>query len=142
MFWGIFHGNFIIIERLGWSKILKKMPSFFGWIYTLFVVIIGWVYFRIESFEEANKFVVLMFNFSTNNPYSFSYFLTNERIAIIGLAILACTSLPEILVSYCKSIKFLNYFKFIKPILLLGLFLYSIMIINSGSYNPFIYFRF
>jgi len=39
--WGLWHGSFIIIERLGLSKILRRLPIFAQRLYTLLVVGIG-----------------------------------------------------------------------------------------------------
>lgn len=138
VFWGVFHGIFIIIERLGFSKILDRIPAFFSWSYTMLIVLIGWVFFRIESFEEAAQFVGIMFDFNSSATISGLEFLNSENSVILMLAFLL--SFPIM-----RSLKFkqTNYFvPFMKNIGLILLFLIAVMAINFGSYNPFIYFKF
>src|SRR5690554_2397263 len=53
VFWGVFHGFFMVMERLFLGDLLKKVPALLNRIYTLLVVLIAWVFFRIESFSEA-----------------------------------------------------------------------------------------
>ena len=51
--WGMFHGLFLLLERIGLEKILTKAwkPIRIG--YTLLVVMIGWVFFRATDLNHA-----------------------------------------------------------------------------------------
>lgn len=51
--WGLWHGFFLIIERIGFWKILNKFPVFFQRIYTLLIVGIGWLMFRTENINAV-----------------------------------------------------------------------------------------
>jgi alginate O-acetyltransferase complex protein AlgI len=88
LFWGIFHGVFLIIERLGFDKILSKAPIIIRWSYTMIIVMVGWVFFRIEDFNGAFRFVGRMFTANQDATRVFYYFLDYERIAILLLGIL------------------------------------------------------
>ena len=63
IFWGIFHGTFLLLERMGWGKLLGQLPVMIRWGYTTLVVMIGWVYFRIEDFQSATQFVCKLAGF-------------------------------------------------------------------------------
>src|SRR5690606_29257364 len=56
IFWGLFHGLFLVLER---SKILntQKWPLFFQHVYVIVVVMVGWVFFRAETLNEAFKYL-------------------------------------------------------------------------------------
>lgn len=143
MFWGAFHGVFIIIERLGFAKVLERLPSLVSRFYTLLVVLIAWVFFRIESFSEALNYVKRMFSFGAEYKFKALSFLDNEKIVILCVAILSCTKIWELGVVYFNkkiggNFSYL-YFKIISYSIL---FLWTIMILNSSTYNPFIYWRF
>lgn len=139
VFWGIFHGTFIILERLWLGKVLEKVPGIISWVYTILIVIIGWVFFRIEHFDEALEYTGRLFGFYESGPIGAIYFFNYESLVIFLLAIVV-------------SLRFFNVGEFInvkseklvpfKQLSLLAVFLYSILILNSGSYNPFIYFQF
>lgn len=144
VFWGIFHGFFIVFERLGFKSILTKIPSFFSWAYTMLVVVIGWVFFRIEHFSEATSFLYKMFGIGEKGQLDAQYFLDNENgiILLIGilLSINFFVSKESSIYSAIKE-KLTNLVLFRQSILLI-LFLYCIILLNSSSYNPFIYFKF
>lgn len=53
IFWGFWHGLFLALERGRWGRFLAKLPTACGWAYTLVIVLIGWVFFRAESFGHA-----------------------------------------------------------------------------------------
>ena len=69
IFWGIFHGVFLIIERLGLKKVLEKTPKILQHLYTMIIVIIGWVFFRADNFIFALKYLKILFipNFIHNS---------------------------------------------------------------------------
>ncbi len=43
--WGLYFGVLIVIERLGWGNVLKKLPSAVSGLYTFLIVVFGWVLF-------------------------------------------------------------------------------------------------
>lgn len=143
IFWGVFHGFFLILERLGLKKILEKY-SLLGHLYTLLAVMIAWVFFKVESFQEALNYVTQMFSFQSDLAYSAYSFLDLEKLVILSLAILSCTRLFQILKDYFAELIPKSNFTLnqIKSCSYLILFLIAVVQLNSGSYNPFIYFRF
>ncbi|MCO6500400.1 MAG: MBOAT family protein, partial [Vicingus serpentipes] len=146
---GMFHGLFIVIERLGFDKILKR-SNLLGHIYTLFVVVNVFVIFRLETIDEAINYFKAMFIGSENQVhYEFTMFLSVEITVIFLIAIIMSFNGFNIIYNRmiigfeaANSISTLKWISIIKSITLLILFVYSIMAVASGSYNPFIYFRF
>lgn len=53
IFWGMFHGLFVVLERVFLKGILEAAPALLARAYTLAVVMVGWVYFRADSFDQA-----------------------------------------------------------------------------------------
>lgn len=147
--WGLIHGVFIVIERLGFDKIIDKLKIIRN-IYTLFIVVIAWVFFRIETFDGAISYIKIMFSGSQNNiHYTYDMFLTKESVFILFVAIIMSMD------GFNKTFYFIkqkiglkssqlifNIADLLKYSILLILFIYCIMNVASGSYNPFIYFRF
>ncbi len=144
VFWGVFHGTFLIIERIGFDKILKKIPSIFSWLYAMLVVLIGWVFFRIEDFNTAFQYIGKMFGISQNNNAYWLSYINNESLLILLIATLFSSTF-FIKIKQFISNKFNNNLLLINilyDIILLSMFLLCIAYINAGSYSPFIYFRF
>jgi alginate O-acetyltransferase complex protein AlgI len=145
--WGLIHGVFIVIERLGFDKLLGKSGILQN-IYTLFVVIIAWVFFRIEGFGDACGYITRMFVGGENAiSYDYLMFLSLENTIILIIAVMLSFNGFEYFKRQTKQflpnlIKIKPLFLHLKTAGLLVLFVYSIMSVASGSYNPFIYFRF
>lgn len=142
--WGLFHGLFITIERLGFDKILKKTGLVFQHFYTLLVVIIAWVFFRADTLAEAFDYLKVMFSFSEGDPSANSYlsffnFNAEHAFVLLVALILSTPIAAKVKKGYPTLVHKLTY---VKPIFLLTLFIISITYIVSGAYNPFIYFRF
>ncbi len=144
IFWGFFHGVFLLIERLGFDKVLDKLPKFIGWVYTMLIVMIGWVFFRIEAFGDAALYVQRMFSFSADYQRSVLYFLDYELLTVLTVALV----LSAYSFRYFKEHAFMvritqsGVFELAKNTVYLGLFVYCVMALTSSSYNPFIYFNF
>lgn len=64
MIWGMYHGLFLILERFSLIS-LKNHPRL-GWLKTMVIVLIGWVFFRANSFSQSLAVIkkVISFNYS------------------------------------------------------------------------------
>ena len=61
--WGVFHGTFLILDRLFMLDILKKMGRIPSILLTFLVVVLGWVVFRAETVGDAWHFYQALFAF-------------------------------------------------------------------------------
>ncbi|MBL0339978.1 MAG: MBOAT family protein [Bacteroidetes bacterium] len=147
--WGLLHGLFMIIERVGFGKILTKLPSPVQHLYTLFVVVIAWVFFRAPDIGHSWNFISSMFGMNNTNNFTIDL-LWNREVGfsfLIGL-IMAFDGFNLILRKLYKVIYRSNVksgrmvFENCKTLFLLAVFIYAALTVAAGSYNPFIYFRF
>ena len=58
--WGLFHGAFLVFERAGLSRLLAASPRAARHVYALLVVMLGWVFFRSETFTQALAFAAAL----------------------------------------------------------------------------------
>jgi alginate O-acetyltransferase complex protein AlgI len=139
--WGLWHGLFLIIERLFHIREVKRGPfTPLRYILTMLIVLIGWVFFRVDGLRNALKYLGTMFGLIQNtNYFSWYFYLTPNTIIALLLAVIA--SMPITKLSVFKRHQSL-WFKYISPVLTLLLFFMSAVFVVSSSYNPFIYFRF
>lgn len=142
--WGMLHGFFLLIERIGWGKCLEKLPRIVGHIYTLFVVMIAWVFFRIEDLGEANTIVqkLLFINRESSGVFSPAYYLRTDVLLMLILGILLSFPIQKIRQSFWPLSTKKPYKKLCMDMFYILLFLYSLSIMSASTYNPFIYFRF
>lgn len=128
--WGLYFGVFIILEKS--IKIKVKLPNIIKHIYTLLVVLFGWVLFAFESITDQISIFKGMFGFNLDLINNETIFYLKEYIIVILLGILFTVPI--------KIKKEIPYF--IKVILYVVLFIISLSFIVDSSYSPFIYFRF
>lgn len=152
--WGLFHGFFIIIERIGLGKILSKIPAPISNIYTLFVVITGWVLFRCETLPDSALYLKAMFGLNSivANPIDISIFINKETIIAMVIAILGASTfflkiynLKNMIFQKLseKSFHLLsNIFDICSSVFLMLVLFICTLYLLSNTYNPFIYFRF
>src|SRR5690606_8858197 len=143
--WGILHGVFIIIERLGFSRVLNKFPSFVSHFYLLFAVNVLWPFFRCDSISEALGYLQSMFSFNTATNVDFlSFYLSKEIILMMVLATIFSMpvyhKLNSILTAPSLSTSNYKLLSFVKTGVLILLFVFCLFYVATDSYNPFIYF--
>lgn len=136
VFWGLYHGFFRIIERLGFDKWLKK-HDVLATIYCFLVVNFGWVIFRSTSIINSLRYLARMIlPFKYNNSTIEMYTFLNLKVVFIGVvAILGAGCVPKKIANKWKN----SIPEAIYCVVLLILCLASIA---SNTYNPFIYFQF
>ena len=69
LIWGLFHGLFLVIERICHFSFLDKIPKLIKHLYLWLVVMIGWVFFRSNTLTEASELFKKMF-FVISNDYT------------------------------------------------------------------------
>lgn len=141
IFWGLFHGAFLILEKTKGS-LIEKLPNSIKHIYVLLVVIVGWVFFRAETFNDAIVYLKHLFTPTTDGNYIPFIYVNNYFVFVLCLAIIFATPVRKVI-----SQKFTpEKFEAIQLISTYGfhflLLLFSIMELAQSSYNPFIYYRF
>ena len=140
--WGLWHGLFLVIERLGFKKVLDKLPKFIGWIYTMLVVLVGWVFFRADTLSAAMKYLGEMFSFSGGVANGMAQF-DNLSFIITAIALVLCTPVYQLVKGKLEKTEVGKKAAFvIGAVLATGLFILSVIFLTGSGYNPFIYFRF
>lgn len=143
VFWGGFHGVFLILDRLFLIKLMSKLGKLPKISLTFFLVMIGWVFFRIEDMDMALTYTQKLFDLSNLSVQNIS----SEFILIAIFATLfSCITLfkfgqrLEHFIFYKAEYSKLQYGYL--TALSLALFIISVSKITTADFNPFIYFRF
>ena len=140
IFWGLYHGFFSVIERLGFSKILKKCAPL-AWVYTFFVVNLGWVFFRVGGLKNALVMASKMFNPSLTCYYSLGELMSHRCMLAAGLGIIGM-GIIQLLPERLPFVKKIVSDPALQYVWCAAVFVISLMLLASNTYNPFIYFRF
>lgn len=138
--WGLYYGVLLIFEKFIFERALNKLPVLIKKIYTMTIVIVGWVLFAAPNLSWAVKYIKILFFIGKNKfiDGNFKYYLNNNFILLIILILASTPFLKNIF----NSIKESRGGYAISIILQCTLFILVIAYLLNASYNPFLYFRF
>lgn len=143
LIWGLLNLTALVFERF--INLEYRGHEKIRWVYTMFVVNIGWVIFRAENLVYAGNYLRDMFGLNDNkffSDYAFMYLREYGVFFLIG--IFFCIPFGKrfnkmIVEGQITHLKALNT---AYPIIMTGIFLVCVMYLAKGAYNPFIYFNF
>ena len=138
LIWGLYYGVILVLEKLFLLKALEHLPKAVRVVYSMFIVIIGWVIFSIEDLSSFTAYIGAMFGASgTGAVWSDVYYLLSYLPLIVVMA-LASTPLAKTL--YLKLGERARGV-FCLCAVIAGLVLCTAYLVDA-TYNPFLYFRF
>ena len=140
--WGAYHGFFLVMERLFLGRWLAKLGKA-AFIYTFGVVMVGWVFFRLEYFHYALGFFHRMFSWHKDTG---AWRPDQEYYTILTVAaFFSFFTLSGWGKKMQERIFHSDYtlrLHFIMAFTALLLCIISAGRITVSTFNPFIYFRF
>jgi alginate O-acetyltransferase complex protein AlgI len=158
--WGLWHGMFLVGERVC-SQSRNQLPNdpmtrlpdtgVLSWpiwphLYTMIVVMIGWVFFRAETLPGAIAFLKAMAGATAAapTPYTVGWYLTPELwLALVAGAIGSTPWVPAVAERMAARRPGPAWgASLLASTTLIALLVTSIMHMAARTYNPFIYFRF
>jgi len=137
MLWGLYFGVILIVEKWVGLKLLSRSPRWVRHVYTLMLILVGWVLFAFDELPMVGKYLLAMVGLNgqplwDDGTLYFAY--TNAFL----LLVLVSASLPWK--------KFTIHGNNILPLLNVAwcciLFFLSVSYLVDATYNPFLYFRF
>ena len=151
--WGLLHGFALALESFGFGRWLKKTWRPIRHIYTLIVVVVGWVFFRSSNLHfsywffrrlagDTSGLTLLPFSISTPMPFVEPSFVLALTAAIIF-------SLPISAIWYQirtrlekRQVSFYFLFQIFEDIALVLLFILGLAVLLSSTFLPSLYARF
>ena len=140
--WGLYYGVLLFLEKFALKSVLEKLPNSLKHIYTMLLVIIGWLFFASEDLGFAVDYLKVMFFVSGNTIIDNAgiFYLYTNIIMMVILFVFSTPVIKQILENIARKYRD----KLINPSLViygLVLFLVTAYLVNE-TYNPFLYFRF
>jgi len=146
--WGMYHGLFLIIDKLFWLKVSKRIPKACGIAITFLLIMVGWVFFRSSSVDYAYKYVHVLFDLPNILNFQVTHFIyfSNDVIFMIVVGCIisffpAVLKLPAVPSDFTEKALFRRRV-FTLNALSLVLFVLSILKISTSNFAAFIYFKF
>jgi alginate O-acetyltransferase complex protein AlgI len=139
--WGLFYGVLIVIERLGFGKVLEKAPAAVSTLYTFLVAVFGWVLFETNSLAAAGQYFAAMFGAAGVAADDLSLYLLSAYAIWFIIAIAASGDGFDKATTRLRERKERVYLV-AKPLACAAVMFICTAYLVTATYNPFLYFRF
>ncbi|MCF2668087.1 MULTISPECIES: MBOAT family O-acyltransferase [Lachnospiraceae] len=140
--WGVYYGVILIIEKYFLGAILEKLPNIVKRIYSILLVMIGWVFFFSPSLGGAADYLKVMFGAGAHglvDQESLYLLKTN----LISWVVLILGSTPVVHRTYEQILRRMGGKSVVVNCVVYAiLFLLCVAYLVTETYNPFLYFRF
>jgi alginate O-acetyltransferase complex protein AlgI len=139
--WGAFHGLFLVLERGQMGAALCSMPSLVRRGYTLLVIIIGWTLFRADSLPHFAAMLRAMFGLGqgANTNVTAAYYAGPDILTALVMGMILSAPLTKAIPAHWRGTSAMGA---ARTLALVSLLIVSATAVASGTYNPFLYFRF
>lgn len=139
--WGLYYFAVLFVEKLFLLKALDRAPKILRHIYSLLLIVLGWVIFACDDITVLLPFIGSMFGANGALGGLDLYWLTTKAVLLI-ICCVASTELPKkLMISLGGRLGERPAF-ILKSVLTLLLLCLSMVFLIGDSYNPFLYFRF
>ena len=136
--WGVYYGLFLLLEKFVLASLLERLPQWLRITYTMFVVMIGWVFFSQTDFSALGTYLGTLFGIGAAGfaDSTALYYLKTGFILFV-VSILACR--PGLYQQFKRLLQLRPMTAVLVNFILLAL---SIAYMVYNSYTPFLYAKF
>ena len=143
MIWGLYYGVLLLLEKLCYGKMLRRLPSVLQHVYCMLVVMVGWFIFSYNEIAGGMGYLAAMFGGGGRFLNNGSVYLLYSNAVMLIILILGSTTLPRLLAGKVLSRAGGSSLPVIlRGVFVIVVFVASVAYLVSASYNPFLYFRF
>jgi alginate O-acetyltransferase complex protein AlgI len=139
--WGLYFGIIIIIEKLFMLKSLDKLPSFISHIYSIFLILVGWIIFYysddVGGLSALTEYIPTLFTGGLISSDALNTVLSYSSLLIFGI-----TASTPIIRKIYDYLQFKKGFKVAETIAVIVILIICTASLVNNTYNPFLYFKF
>lgn len=141
--WGLYYGVLLVLEKLLWQRVLKKIPAWLCHLYTMFFVMVGWSIFSWQDMKDRFGYMQTMFGqagagFADRQ----TMYLLMSNLILILIAVVGSLSWVKRLVAGKWLPEGTARRELAEIVFVVLLFVACVALLVNSSYNPFLYFRF
>ena len=137
--WGLYYFALLVLEKFVLRRVLVRLPDALQHVYTLFFIMVGWVIFACEDLGLLGTYLKAMFGIGVPVGNALALYEWDVYAPFLIILLIAATTIPARIAKQLTREDQRSPFLMVYTLLLLGL---SMAFLVSGSYNPFLYFRF
>lgn len=142
--WGLFHGGFLVLERLRWGRLIASAPAWLRHVYTLGVVMVGWVLFRAETWTAAKGLLRAMAGFpaAADSVHHLGMYLDRPHWLALAVGLVAATPIARPLAAGPENGSGGRLLALGELAVCGAIFVACAVTLAAQTHTPFIYFRF
>lgn len=148
--WGVYFGVIILLEKYTILKVRDKIPSFILHIYSLFLILVGWVIFYFEDFSKLGTFVGSLIGRGSGGAWDIiAQNALTGNMWLLTAGLICCLPLGKLIRAlYDESMKrgasggLTAAMSIGKITAAAGLLVISTLLLIGSTSNPFLYLRF
>lgn len=137
--WGLYYFVLLVLEKFVLRPVLERLPSVIQHLYTLFFVVVGWVIFACDDLGLLVSYLKAMFGIGVPAGNALALYEWDVQALFLVILLIAATTIPVRIAKQLTREEQRSPLLMVYTGVLLAL---SLAFLVSGSYNPFLYFRF
>jgi alginate O-acetyltransferase complex protein AlgI len=147
LLWGLYYGLLLVLERTLLEKPLARAPGFLRRILVLLLALVGFVFFRNESFPDIGRQLGAMFT-PWRVPLSdfYAVYAVKNNPLLLLFCVLCSLPLRQWAEGWYDRRRKAGKRNVLRPcvkaLVTVGITVLSVMFLVGQSFNPFLYFRF
>lgn len=144
--WGLYFFMLLLLEKLFLLKALSHLPSFMRRFYALFWIVLGWVVFACDDLTRLKHYLKMLIGIGVPAANQLALYEWATHAAYLVILAVASTQLMKKISTRLSDMLSSQIggaaIFWLKSIWCFAVLLLSMAMLVSGSYNPFLYFRF
>lgn len=137
--WGLYYFVLLVLEKFILRRVLEKLPDALRHLYTMFLVVVGWVIFACDELGALGTYLKAMFGVGVPLGNALALYEWDVQAPFLIILLIASTTIPARIAGQLTRG---NWRTVLLAVYTVGLLALSMAFLVSGSYNPFLYFRF
>jgi alginate O-acetyltransferase complex protein AlgI len=140
LIWGGYFGLLLALESGRWGKMLKKFPKGLQHFYTIVLILIGWVLFRVEDISTWGAYFGALLG---KNGMTASYTLRSLNVFwLLPVVLFAMFAAIPWAKRSLEKLQGYSWAVALENLMLLILFLLNLAFLLENGYQSFLYFQF
>ena len=141
IFWGIYYGIWLVIEKKLLFKFWDKVPTFIRLIYSNLIVLGGWMLFYFTDMSRLKGFLLAAFGQNSKGINIMAEYQFVSHIWFILLMFICVTPVLRIIIRKLRN-NAKPLYNVLLPVTVVAVLVVCFTLLVKQSYNPFLYFRF
>ncbi len=140
--WGLYYGIILVLEKYLLAPLLERLPKFVQWLYSFFLVMMGWVWFFSDTLGDALSYFSCMFGINASAVVDATGLFYLQNYLILFLICAVCCG-PWLMNWFRRfSLQKKNWHQIAAVVVYAVILILCIASLVNATYNPFLYFRF